>query len=219
MLTTRSSLRRFQKRNDDLYLVANGRNYGPPEMLEKVLRHVTYVLKSVRKRRHEKIEYHLCMALSWSLGILNRFHVDLSKEMWKRFPGLCPYCIVAPCDCRRRRKERRSLSGIRRGRKPVSLQDWQKMFARIYHNRLLNSTLHLAEEIGEVSEALRVFLSMHSEGSFIKTVEEIVDAVTNILGVANCLRIDMAAGMVRYFADSCPGCKKFPCACGFVPEA
>jgi NTP pyrophosphatase (non-canonical NTP hydrolase) len=219
MISGKSSLRSFQALNRDLYLVTNDRNYGPREMFSRVHRHVTHVLKLVRKRRYEAIQYHLCMAMSWTMGLMNRFHVDISNEMWKRFPGICPYCTDAPCDCRRRRRQRHPLRGIGRGRKPVSLKAWQEMFAGIYRNRLRNSALHLAEEIGEVDEALQAFLATHDDSRFRKMIEELIDVVTNIIGVANCLKLDLSAVMVGHFSKGCPGCKQKPCACGFVAEA
>ena len=106
--------------------------------------------------------------------------------------------------------------GMSRGDKPVSLRDWQKMFTKIYPNNVLESAIHFAEEVGEVNEALQALSSTHQELWFGKVIEELVDVVTNIFGVANCLGLDLADGMAEYFAKGCPSCEQSPCICGFL---
>jgi NTP pyrophosphatase (non-canonical NTP hydrolase) len=100
--------------------------------------------------------------------------------------------------------------------RPITLQNWQKMFAEIYPNIVENSAMHLAEEAGEVDEALQNYLATHEDRWFQNAVEELVDVVTNIFGVANCLNLDVAASMTVYFAKGCPKCRHTPCNCGFV---
>lgn len=218
-----SSLSDFQARNREIYLEVNDRHYSAEKMFARLHRQITHILKAVRKHEqehreeeYENIMYHLCMSLSWSLAMLNRYHIDLADDMWRRFPGVCPYCSEAPCICQKRPKDRQKLIGKTRGKQPVSLRDWQKMFAEIYPNTVLVSAIHLAEEAGEVNEALQTHSATHQEGSFWKVVEELVDVVTNIFGVANCIKLDLATGMAGYFAEGCPRCRHFPCLCGFV---
>jgi NTP pyrophosphatase (non-canonical NTP hydrolase) len=90
------------------------------------------------------------------------------------------------------------------------------MFAEVYPNVVLVSAIHLAEEAGEVNEALQAHSATHQDDCFWKVVEELVDVVTNIYGVANCLKLDLATGMAEYFANGCPRCQRSPCGCGFV---
>lgn len=216
MINEGSSLDEFQKLNREIYLVTNDREYGLVEMFSRLHRHVTHVLKAVRKEKYEFMEYHLCMALSWSLAIANRLHINVSDEMWARFPGLCPYCLSAPCRCKERRRVRRKLAGKSNSERPVSLSDWQEMFAKVYPNVIYVSAMHLAEEAGEVDEAIRNYQATHKEEWFKKSVEELIDLITNIFGVANCRKLSINIGMAGYFANGCPGCKKLPCCCGYV---
>lgn len=216
MISNVSSLAEFQANNSNIYQVTNDRNYSREEMFSRLHRHITHVLKAVRKEEHDPVMYHLCMALSWALAMLNRFHIDLKDDMWKRFPGICPYCSEAPCCCSQRPKERQKLTGKFRGIQPVSLRDWQQMFAEVYPNVVLVSAMHLAEEAGEVDEALQAHSATHQEDWFWKVVEELVDVITNIFGVANCLKLDLATGMASYFADGCPKCHCSSCECGYV---
>jgi NTP pyrophosphatase (non-canonical NTP hydrolase) len=216
MISENSTLEEFQESNRSLYLVVNDQNYSNTEIFSCLHRHTTQVLKAVRKEKYDDIRYHLCMSLSWSLALANRFHVNLTDETWKRFPGFCPYCLAVPCACKERPKEREKISGEPTRKQPASLREWQQMFAEIYPNIVINSAIHLAEEAGEVDEAIRNYLATHSKDWFNKFVEELVDVITNIFGVANCLKLDVATGMASYFANGCPGCGKTPCSCGYV---
>jgi NTP pyrophosphatase (non-canonical NTP hydrolase) len=216
MLHPNSSLRAFQTRNRALYLLVNDLHYNPEMMFSRLHRHTTHVIKAVRKGKHAEIPYHLCMAFSWAFALFNRYHIDLTKEMWKRFPRCCPYCSWAPCSCKERRRRRHKFLSKSRLGAPVSLRSWQRMFQKIYPNALLEATLHLAEEAGEVSEAIQRFVSTNQERWFDNVIEELVDVVTNIFGVANSLHLDLAAAMAGYFSKGCPDCRKDPCKCGFV---
>lgn len=216
MLGPRSSLASFQRLNAKMYGVANDRYYSAEKMFMRLHRHITNILKAVRKKRYRNARYHLCMAFSWSLALFNRYHIELATDMWRRFPGCCPYCTCAPCRCKEKRRAHRRSACMPKRRKPLSLHSWQKMFAAIYRNAVLESTIHLAEEAGEVNEALHFFLSTLDDRWFDKVIEELVDVVTNIFGVANCLGLDLAVGVAEYFSRGCPRCQKHLCSCGFV---
>jgi NTP pyrophosphatase (non-canonical NTP hydrolase) len=216
MIHDGSSLKEFQELNNKIYLVVNDRNYSNAEILSILHRHITQVLKAVRKEKYDNVEYYLCMSFSWAFALLNRFHIDLDKEMWKRFPGYCPYCSTAPCSCKERAEDRQETAGKSEGQKPESMMEWQEMFARIYPNLVINSAMHLAEEAGEVDEAIRNYSATHNKEWFIKIMEELVDVVTNIFGVANCLKINLAAELVNHFDRGCTKCHQIPCECGFV---
>ncbi len=216
MLNRNCSLAEFQSASSKIYQVVNDRYYSIQEMFSCMHRHITHVLKAVRKKKYRDIEYHLCMAISWSFALANRLHIDLAEEMWKSFPGLCPYCLSTPCACRRRAQERKKMAGRSIGRKPCSLSQWQRMFAKIYPNTIQNSAMHLSEEAGEVDEAIRNHLATHAEKWFRSIVEELVDTITNIFSVASCLSLNLAEGLADYFAEGCPKCRQAPCDCGYV---
>lgn len=212
IVTSASSLQAFQELNKEIYRRTNDRNFDDWALFCYVLRHVTRGLKNVRKKDHKTTQWHLCMALSWSLGLFNRLHVNLASRMWKAFPGHCPYCLTAPCSCSERRQERLPPKEPS-CQEPKSICQWQEMFARIYPGTLQESAIHLAEETGEVGEALRNFLATHRKAWFEKTVEEMIDLVTNIFAVANRLNIDLAGGMAHSFEGGCPGCLHQSCRC------
>jgi NTP pyrophosphatase (non-canonical NTP hydrolase) len=216
MIKPSSSLEEFQELNRKIYLITNDRNYSIQEMFSRMHRHITQVLKAVRKEKYGHIEYHLCMSFSWALALLNRLHVDLSDKMWEFFPGFCPYCLSVPCACKERQEERQKMAKKSEEKRPISLREWQQMFAAIYPNTVQNSAMHLAEEAGEVDECIRNHSATHSTDWFDKIIEELVDVVTNIFGVANCRNLDLALGLAGYFVGGCPKCHSSPCGCGYV---
>jgi NTP pyrophosphatase (non-canonical NTP hydrolase) len=218
MIRNNYSLAEFQKMNGRIYLLVNDRCYESTEMFSRLHHHITQVLKAVRKEKYDTIEYQLCMAFSWSLALANRFHINLEEEMWERFPGHCPYCLQAPCACKDRAKNRQKTIGKPLGKRPASLFGCQRMFAKIYPNAVINSAIHLAEEAGEVNEAIRNYMATHETEWFGKIALELVDAITHIFSVASCLKLNLAASMVGYFSKGCPGCNKLPCSCGHVVE-
>lgn len=211
------ALDEFQALNMEIYLVPNDRDFSNARMFSRLHHHITQILKAVRKEKYENIEYHLCMSFSWVVALLNRFHIDLATEMWKFFPGICPYCKTAPCSCKKERaKERQDVDEKTNGKPPTFLSDWQTMFAKIYPNVVMVSAIHLAEEAGEVDEAIENYSATHDHLWFDKVAEELVDVVTNIFGVANCLKLDLADGLAGYFSQGCPKCHGVPCTCGGV---
>ena len=218
MVNSNSSFADFQGLNKKVYLVVNDRHYSNTDMFSRLHHHITQVLKAVRRENYVDVEYNLCMALSWAFALANRFHINLEEEMWESFPGHCPYCLHAPCKCKERAKNRQRTMGGREGRKPDSLRGWQRMFARIYPNSVIDSAIHLAEEAGEVNEAIRDHMATHDEKWFSKIIEELVDVITHIFSIATCLKINLADSMAGYFAKGCPGCKKPHCICGYALE-
>lgn len=217
MIEADITLEALQEFNKKMYAAVDDRNYNNTDLLSYVLRHITQILKSVRKRKFTDTKYHLCSALSWSLAVANRMHIDLSDEIWQRFPGVCPYCLASLCSCKERRDERQVLSRKPKGRRPESLRDWQEMFGGIYpNNNLQDSAIHLAEEIGELNETIRNYLAVHAKEWFDKIVEELVDVVANLFGVATCLNFNLAVELADYFKNGCPKCRQCPCSCGYV---
>lgn len=211
------SLKGFQEFNRDVYRVQNDRNYSNPQMVSRMHRYSTRVQKAVRKDDTEHLHYWLCMAFSWSLALGNRFHLDLDDEMWKRFPGICPYCKDTRCSCHKQRPAERSRDLTAAIDRPKTLRGYQQMFAVIYgHNTLRDAAEHLNEEIGEVDEAVEHYLGTHNPVLFEEIVIELVDAVTNMFAVATCMKLDLAVETEKVFKNGCPKCFDIPCKCGYT---
>lgn len=219
LINTDSALSAFQELNARIYLKQNDRSYANENMVSRLHRYVTRILKDVRKERTGgRSIYNLGMAFSWVLALANRFHIDLAIETFKRFPYVCPYCQTAPCSCKSHRQPERSMVATNRVM-PDSLREFQKMFGAIYVNTLKDAAMHLAEEAGEFDEAVEHYAGLHSAKLFDNVVTELVDVSTNIFAVANCLDIDLADELVRQFVHGCPECRQIPCQCGFIVQS
>jgi len=217
MIDRLDSLQDFQNLNKEIYSLTDDRNYTSTDLLSYLHCHITKILKAVRKEKYVNVGYNLCMGFSWAFAVANRFHICVADEMWKRFPGKCPYCGLTPCVCKERRDDRQDLPQGPLALRPVSVADWQRMFDSIYpNNTIKDSAIHLAEEIGELSEAVRNYLAVHGDNYFDKIAEEMIDIFANLMAVANCLKLDLGSLSADYFAKGCPKCERSPCECGYV---
>lgn len=219
MINSQSSLQDFQDLNRKIYAVVNDRNYTSADLVSYVHRHITQILKVVRRENYDNMDYWFCMASAWLFAVANRFHISLEDEMWARFPRKCPYCKSAPCVCKTRAAKRHVFYEELIAIRPASMRDWQEMFVGIYpNNSALGSAVHLAEEIGELSERVRNFSGKHNAESFEKIKEEAVDVLANLFAVASCLKINLAEVSAKYFTDGCPKCEVCPCQCSYVTD-
>ena len=92
------------------------------------------------------------------------------------------------------------------------------MFNLIYpkaSRTLADAGVHLAEEMGEVSEIVHVFSGEHKKKQFDAIGNELADYISCIIGVANSSNIDLAKELGRIYHRNCHACHKAPCACNF----
>ena len=208
------SFAEFQAMNRTIYGTLNRRNYTNQQMISRIHRNVTHVLKAVRKNDHAKLGYYLAMTFSWSLALANQLEIDLDREVGVRFTGVCPYCGCVPCDCGNKRPDSRKAFP---SKVYASVREFQAMLQAVYpQNTLKDSAIHLAEEIGEVDEIYENFASTHQKALFDEIVLELVDVITNTCSVANCSQIDLADMMQNFFFSGCSKCHQTPCGCGYV---
>src|SRR5207245_1528727 len=135
------------------------------------------------------------ISFSWLMAVANRLHIDLETEVWKRFPGLCSYCGRQPCACKQTKPKNRQKITKGVGTRPKSLADNQIMFEKIYPSSsrsLADEGVHLAEEMGEVSEAIHNYLGQHKEPLFDEVKLEMADYVSCLFGTANSSYFDVA---------------------------
>jgi NTP pyrophosphatase (non-canonical NTP hydrolase) len=129
-----------------------------------------------RQKRRESLDFPgtLCKALGWFFPLMAKLNVRSVEELiYRKYPGVCPYCRAAPhneAECKLvkgteatvdhaalRQKYRENASD-----RPVTLDDWREMFARIYPRQVADahsgrSVVGLFEELGELAEAVRVY--------------------------------------------------------------
>lgn len=217
------SLRQFQKTISAIYSLPDDRLYSISDLLTQMQRFTMRALKGIRKGNKEKLRTNLLISFAWLMPIANRMHIDVEDEVWKRFPGVCSYCAAAPCVCKKTHPKKRVTRDGSAAR-PSTLRGFQEMFGVIYppnhppeSRTLADAGIHLAEETGEVSEAIHNFLGQHLGEQFHEIELEIADYVSCIFGVANSASIDIAPALSDMFSDGCHVCHKTPCECTF-PE-
>jgi len=92
------------------------------------------------------------------------------------------------------------------------------MFNEIYpasSRTLAEAGVHLAEEMGEVSEAIHNYLGQHQQKQFNAVQLELADFISCVFGVANSAKIDIAAELQKMYKHNCHVCHQAPCVCKF----
>lgn len=114
--------------------------------------------------------------------------------------------------------KKRTLTARPHALRPRSVAQTQKMFSEIYPadtRTIQDAGVHLAEEMGEVSEAIHIFLGEHKEKQFNEIISEMADYVSCFFGVANSAPFDVAQELARLYVKNCHICHKAPCECKF----
>ncbi len=213
------TIRDFQGLVATVYGLSNDRLYSSIEdLLMQEQRFLMRALKGIRKGDIQKVKHNLLISLSWLMSMCNRFHIDAEDEVWNRFPMRCSYCGKLPCACKAMKASSRARFKRDNTLRPHSLSSFQKMFAAIYPpdaRTLIDAGIHLAEEVGEVSEAIHSFVGQHLNSQFDQIKCEIADLLSCIFGVANSAHIDIAKELEKMYANNCHVCHKAPCICNF----
>ena len=203
-----------------VYGLPNDRSFDLSDLLINATRFTMRAVKAVRRmssgQKSPRTEtrravLNLAIAFSWFTSSVNRLHLDLDAAVWRRFPYYCTYCGGCPCTCPRR--------GVHEDReKPRSLFAYQQMFGEIYppsSRQLLDATVHMAEEVGEYTEALMQYGSRHDRRDLEAISMEAADYVSCVFGVFNSLDRPFARELVRMFKRDCHVCGSAPCQCDF----
>jgi len=221
-LKNNQTLRDLQLVINEIYSVTDDRLYDTWDILSNQERFMMRSLKGIRKNDKEKLKNNLLVATSWFLAVMNRFHIDIEEAVLQRFPNSCSYCSGSPCRCRIIKPKKRKKLIPRSGQRPKNIRDFQAMFEKIYphsERTLEHAGIHLAEEQGEVSEAVQIYFGSHQKKYFRNIIEESADYFSCLMGVFNSAGIDMEKEMLKFFSKGCHKCHRSPCACSFVTVA
>lgn len=213
-----TTIKQYQDFVNDVYGISNERHFSLWDMHANMERFAMRALKGIRKNELEKTKLNLLISLSWFISTLNRLHIDLENEIWKKFPYICSYCGACPCDCKEKKIKTKQPLNIDELKKPNTLEDFQKMFERIYppsSRSMDHAGVHLAEEIGEFSEAMLAYRGGFKEELFNEILTESADLFSCVAGVFNSLDVNIAKELSEMFGNSCHACKKAPCECSF----
>jgi NTP pyrophosphatase (non-canonical NTP hydrolase) len=212
------SIADFQAFISDVYRIPDDRMFSVLDLVSNMERFTMRAIKGIRKNDMDKLRMNLMIALSWYTAIANRLNIDLEKTVWDRFPGVCSYCGKCPCACSLNKQQERASVDHGNDASPKTLDGFQALFARIYPpagRSLEHAGIHLAEEMGEVSEAISIFLGEHRPEQFESITCEMADYFSCLFGVTNSANINVASSLAEYFSDNCNACHRAPCECGF----
>ena len=214
-----TTITEYQNFVNEVYGLNNDRYFNAGDMLTQIQRFAMRGLKSIRKNEKERIKVNLIISHSWYASLMNQFRVKIEEEIWKRFPYLCSYCAECPCSCPETHLEERQKAVIDENKKPKTLEEFQIMFKNIYppeKRTLEHAGVHLAEELGEFSEAILRYRGQHQDKVFEKIMLEVADLFSCFMGVFNSIGVNLAEELSKMFSENCHACKKAPCECDFA---
>jgi len=214
-----TTIKEHQSFVKEIYGLPNDRHFSLWDMITNVERFTMRGLKGIRKKDKEKTRINLLIALTWFTSIMNRLQIDLENEVWQRFPYLCSYCGSCPCSCKENKIEKRQEVLPDEKKKVKTLAEFQKMFNQIYpagKRTIEDAGIHLAEELGEFSEAILTYRGGHQEKDFQRIEIEAADLFSCFMGVFNSLELELAKELSVMFSQNCHVCKNIPCTCQFT---
>lgn len=116
---------------------------------------------------------------------------------------------------RRRRTPGRRTKAAPTNVQPFDLSAFQARIAATFGDKdakrgLPGTFMYLAEEVGELAEALREPAKHDLSGEF-------ADCLAWLVSIAHLADIDLAAAVAAKYPGTCPGCGRTPCACRTKP--
>jgi diguanylate cyclase (GGDEF) domain len=169
---------------------------------------------------------------AWTIALLVKVKpqdINIEDILLRKFPGVCPYCHYAPCQCWRGTKpdldEQRirnaffTFAGVAR-RTP---NDFQLMFRRIYSESWENQAevvpiiiTRLFEELAEIAEAIRFFhlypTNFDNElADFLAWWFALISTMHQIAPQANPLLVEDL--LWQSYPGYCLDCQLRPCFC------
>lgn len=212
------SIANLQEINRLIYGQQYDRFYSVFDLLSNLHKFNARALKGIRKDDIKKTKTNLLVSIAWMMMIAERFYIDTEKVVWERFPYLCSYCSNCPCLCKKNKIKKRLTPKIDNSKKPKTISEFQEMFEQIYPPKtrsLTDAGMHLAEELGELSEAIHNYLGKHLRKQFIAIESELADYVSCFFGLISSLQIDLQKEVKHQYKENCYICHKTPCICTY----
>ncbi len=180
-------------------------------------------------------------AVAWWMTLCGKVGVSsVSSMLWLKFPYVCAYCHKHPHDeseCLEKKSGRlgpdwgtlEQLGEDNSRHRPTSIREWQKMFADIYPVQQVEeygpTFARLAEELGELAEALRVFPAQPSY--FLSEAADVFAWLMHVQNIVdhrnNVRKPDRGEALLKAFCsaypDRCLYCGAPSCKCPPIVEA
>lgn len=178
---------------------------------------------------------HFIRPISWLFALANKLDICLQDSFYKKYPGICHYCIERTCCCFRTGKQpikpmaayklienrRQQYDLVKNNSAPKKLDLAVKNIETIYPNNEVvwhfsgpwMNCSKLFEEVAELHEAICKYKSGE------KTVENIEEEIADVLAWILSAWIGSHRGksldeeVISYFYEGCPVCLNDTCKC------
>lgn len=199
------------------------------------------LLASQKKKPGLKPEEFITKALAWWLAVCGKAGVkSVSDMLWAKFPSVCPYCHMSPHDNNECREKKAASEGVdwqqlmrigasKASERPKSLGQWQRMYSNIFPAQQTEdfgaSFARLAEELGEMAEAVRVFPA--APGYFLSEASDVFAWLMHIQNIVESRAETVKAKlgdrlevlMCTAYPDKCTDCGNNVCTCPPILES
>lgn len=201
--------------NEKIYQVPNDRIYSVTDLIYLNQKSIFEYIKHLQDDDNIKASESLIISLGWLLSLINRYHLDLEQEVWKRYPFKCPSCLSIPCICKCENNNY-SKTGRPPVGKPKDLEGWQKMIGKIYLDRDIEKlNLALLRGQNELNYVVRRFKKEGKKMYFGNIIDRSTEQFVLFLRIFNILKKDLGVEYQRIFSKGCYSCGKIPCECNF----
>lgn len=181
----------------------------------------TSLLATIQKGDAGTARIQLVQIFGWVAAIANHHsvNVDLEKNLRRHFPGICPSCGEAICDCKLGRlPERISQERLDELESRLPKVNLQYLLSNIFPDNTLEvSVAHLLAEIGELGQEIaRASLEDEAHpkyGARAGFLLELADVIAHLCAVFSLLDQNFADEVLKYFADGCVVCQRKQCKC------
>lgn len=227
-----SSIKEFQAYINDVYGAKNeGRS--TEYIYAYLFRNAAYLSRVIGEKGNPRTNF--IKSFSWLFALSSKLGIDLEEAFLKKYPSICPYCLVKPCIC------------IKTGKKPVEyIPEWKateeinakyNVYRAQYPNlpfekavghindlypgnrQIWNATgptfqfYRILEELGEIHEAYTGYISGN------RRIENIGEEIADVFAwLASTWGICFPAmsltdEFISYYYEYCPVCKNEACSC------
>ena len=196
-------------------------------------------LASQKRKAGMRAEGFVPKAFAWWMALCGKAGVRSVADMvWTKFPNVCAYCRRNPHDpdeCKEQKISTPSpdwpsllqIGTTNLHARPHSLGDWQRMFSKVYPVQQTEdfgpTFARLAEELGELAEAIRVFSAV--PGYFLSEAADVFAWLMHIQNLiekgvpreerGRALEVDFCTA----YPDQCLDCKSSLCMCPPILES
>jgi pyrimidine deaminase RibD-like protein len=188
------------------------------------------LLPSEKKKQNINPEDYMPKAIAWWLALCGKLGINSVEEMlWDKFPNICPYCQSNPHIDRICKEKKAAAKGPdwltlkklgANKAKPKTIGDWQLMFDTIYPVASTDDYkpvfARLVEELGELSEAVRVFPA--EPGYYLSEACDVFAWLMRIQNIFDNIHNKKVGdhlnkGIAKSYPDICLDCGQSVCGC------